>query len=510
MYNTDWLQKREQLTPNRIALVDVAAGTRCTYRQMNQRANRLANVLKDRFNIERGDRIAVLSMNCAEVLETLFAVGKVGAILVPLNHRLVSEELEYIICDCQPKVLLYEDPFLEKVQELRPRVNIQYYSTLQGNGGLDPTNDYEELLTTAPVTPVHDTTVEFEDPFQILYTSGTTGKPKGVVLSHRMIFWNSVNTMIRDIVPTDITLTHTPLFYTGGLNVYTLPLFHLGGRVVLMRSWDAELALELIEREGITMFFAIPTQFQMMLDSSRFHETDFSSLRFVVSGGAPCPITTMESFRKKGIMFKQGYGLTEVGPGVTAMEFEDAVRKTGSIGVPNFHMEARIVDDEGRTLEAGHVGELTLRAPSMSSGYWNDPEATRRAFRDGWFYTGDLARQDEEGFLFIVGRKKDMFISGGMNVYPAEVESVLYRHPKIAEAAVIGVSHEKWGEVGMAFVVCKKGEQMTSDEVLQFCKEKLAKYKIPKAVEFTDALPKGPSGKILKRELIKRSGRTTP
>lgn len=501
MYNTDWLEKREQLTPNRIALVDAAAGTRHTYRQMNHRANQQAHVLKDRFTIERGDRIAILSMNCTEFLEILFAAGKVGAIFVPLNHRLVSEELEYIIKDCQPKLLIYEGQFEEKLKDLQPRVNIEFSITLHGNGGSDSPKDYEELLATAPVTPVHDTTVEFEDPFQILYTSGTTGKPKGVVLSHRMTFWNSVNTMIRDILPTDITLTHTPLFYTGGLNVYTLPLFHLGGRVVLMQSWDADSALELIEEEKITMFFAIPTQFQMMLDSPRFNQTDFSSLRFVVSGGAPCPIPVMEAFREKGVMFKQGYGLTEVGPGVTAMEFEDAVRKTGSIGVPNFHMEAQIVDDEGLTVKTGHVGELILRAPSMCSGYWNDPEATRRAFRDGWFHTGDLARQDEEGFLFIVGRKKDMFISGGMNVYPAEVESVLYRHPKIAEVAVIGVSHEKWGEVGMAVVVCKNEEQMTSDEVIQFCQNKLAKYKIPKAVEFMDALPKGPSGKILKKEL---------
>lgn len=506
MYKTDWLEKRELLTPNRIALIDVAAGTRYTYRHMNRRANRLAHVLVDRFNIERGDRIAILSLNCSEFLETLFAVAKAGAILVPLNHRLVSEELEYIINDCQPKVLIYEGHFEEKVKDIQPRVNIEFHVRLHGHGGSGHVKEYEGLLNTAPVTPVHDTTVEFEDPFQILYTSGTTGKPKGVVLSHRMIFWNSVNTMIRDILPTDITLTHTPLFYTGGLNVYTLPLFHLGGRVVLMQSWDADLALDLIEKEKITMFFAIPTQFQMMLDSPRFHETDLSSLRFVVAGGAPCPIPVMEAFRKKGVMFKQGYGLTEVGPGVTAMEFEDAERKTGSIGVPNFHMEARIVDDEGQTVETGGIGELILRAPSMCSGYWNDPGATREAFQDGWFHTGDLARQDEEGFLFIVGRKKDMFISGGMNVYPAEVESVLYRNPKIAEVAVIGVPHEKWGEVGMAFVVCKNGEQLTSDEVIQSCHNKLAKYKIPKEVKFMDALPKGPSGKILKKELIKRGG----
>ena len=501
MYTTDWLEKRNLLTPHRIALVDVATGKRYIYRQMNQRANRLANALRNRFGIDRGDRIAILSTNCAEFLEVLFAAAKVGALFVPLNHRLVPRELEYIINDCEPKVLVYEGRFAHTAEAVRAAAHIPSAVSLRGNGGRGDVEGYEDLLSGVPPTLLHNAPTQFEDPFQILYTSGTTGNPKGVVLSHRMVFWNSVNTMIRDIVPTDVTLTHTPLFYTGGLNVYTLPLFHLGGRVVLMRSWDADLALELIEKEKITMFFAIPTQFQMMLDAPRFDRTDFSSLRFVVSGGAPCPVPVMEAFRKKGVMFKQGYGLTEVGPGVTAMECEDAVRKTGSIGVPNFHMEARIVDDEDHDVQVGHVGELILRGPSMCSGYWNNPEATRKAFRDGWFYTGDLARQDEEGFLYIVGRKKDMFISGGMNVYPAEVEAVLHRHPKIAEVAVVSVPHEKWGEVGKAFVVCKPNETTTVDEILEFCGERLAKYKVPKYVEFTDALPKGPSGKISKKEL---------
>ncbi len=505
MYSTDWLQKRELLTPNRVALVDVASDKRYTYRQMNHRANRLAHALQERVQIKRGDRMAVLSTNCAEFLEVLFGAAKIGATLVPLNNRLVPHELEYIISDCQPKVLIYEGQYVDTIRELKSRAQIPSWIQLHEVDGSSDDQRYEEVLGAFPPTPIQDAGVEFEDPLQILYTSGTTGAPKGVVLSHRMLFWNSVNTMIRDILPTDITLTHTPLFYTGGLNVYTLPLFHLGGRVVLMRSWDADLALELIEREKITMFFAVPTQFQMMLDSPRFNEVDLGSLRFVVSGGAPCPIPIMEAFRKRGVLFKQGYGLTEVGPGVTAMEFEDVVRKTGSIGVPNFHMDARVVDDEGRDRETDQIGELLLRAPSMCSGYWHDEEATREAFRGGWFHTGDLARQDEEGFLFIVGRKKDMFISGGVNVYPAEVEAVLGRHPGIAEVAIIGTAHEKWGETGKAFVVCRPGMVLTVDEITEFCQGKLAKYKIPKVVVFMDALPKSPAGKVLKGELRKQN-----
>jgi fatty-acyl-CoA synthase len=293
----------------------------------------------------------------------------------------------------------------------------------------------------------------------MVYTSGTTGRPKGALLSHRMLTWNSVNTQVAwDITSSDVTTINAPLFHTGGFNVLTLPLLRVGGTVVVMRGFDADAALELIERHGCTVFFGVPTMFQMMLESPRFESTDFSSLRYFISGGAPCPVPLIEAYQKKGVAFTQGYGLTEVGPNCFKLGLEDAVRKAGSIGFPSFHSEARIIDEAGRDVERGRVGELILKGGHVCSGYWRNAEATRAAISDGWFYTGDLARQDEDGYYYIVGRAKDLIISGGENIYPAE-------------------------------------------ELLEFCAGRLARYKIPKRVFFREDFPLLASGKVFKRAL---------
>jgi fatty-acyl-CoA synthase len=296
------------------------------------------------------------------------------------------------------------------------------------------------------------------------------------------------------------------MFHTGGLFVYTLPQIILGGTTILIRQFDPALVLRLIEEEKVTVFAAVPTMYQMLTQAPNWEEADLSSLRFCTSGGAPLPVSLVEKYtREKGVCFKQGFGMTEFGPGIFALAPEDAIRKAGSIGRPNFFVDARIVDDENRPLGPRQIGELVLKGPSICSGYFGDPEATAEMLdEEGWFHTGDLAYYDEEWYFYIVDRKKDMFISGGENVYPVEIEKALYEHPAVHMCAVIGVPDPKWGEVGLACVVLKPGAKATEEELIAFLKERLASYKVPKRVVFMESLPISAAGKILKRELKKQ------
>lgn len=499
MHVIDWLAKHAQFSPDKTALVEAGTGRRFTYRQLNEHASRAANLL-ERLGVKAGDRVAILSSNCAEALFILFAATKLGAIFLPLNFRLAPPELVPILADAEPLILIYSDEFRALRDAVVQQARIPHSVKLDGAPAPGDLEWATEMRQSSPVRPL-DIPVEMDAPQMILYTSGTTGKPKGAVLPHRMIFWNSVNFALRDLLPTDTVLVHTPMFYTGGLNVYTLPAFFLGGTVVLMRAWNADEVLQTIERERVTAFFGVPTQFLMMTQSPLFETADLSSLRWVISGGAPCPIPLIRRLVERGLTFKQGMGLTEVGPNCFALEPRDALRKAGSIGLPNFSIRARIVDDAGFDLGPEEVGELILSTPAMINGYWRNPEATAGAIRDGWFYTGDLAKFDLEGYFYIVDRKKDMFISGGENVYPAEVEQVLAGHPKVAEVAVVGVPHAKWGEVGCAAIALRPGEQATEEEFIAFCQGRIAKYKVPKSVVFVPALPRTHSGKVQKQLL---------
>jgi fatty-acyl-CoA synthase len=318
-----------------------------------------------------------------------------------------------------------------------------------------------------------------------------------------MVAWNTLNTLIHEVRPGDVTITHTPMFHTGGLLVYSVPLLTVGGTVVIMRRWDPEELLSLIQREKVTLFFAVPTQYQQLHDSPSFRATNLSSVRFMTSGGAPMPVPLIQAWQAvHSVPFKQGFGMTEFGPGLFSMGPEFAISKAGSIGRPNYFIDARLVDDDGREVPVGEVGELVLKGPSMCSGYFNDEAATKESIdAQGWFHTGDLARRDADGFFTIAGRKKDMFISGGENVYPLELESALYEHPAVQQCAVVGVPDAKWGEVGRAFVVLKPGTAATSEELLTHLRERVARFKVPKKVELMERLPVSPAGKILKREL---------
>jgi fatty-acyl-CoA synthase len=350
--------------------------------------------------------------------------------------------------------------------------------------------------------------VREDDVICLLFTGGTTGAAKAAQISYRMIAWNTLNTMIHQISRGDVTITHTPMFHTGGLFVYTLPLLTVGGTVVLMPRWTAEDMLDLIERERVTLLFCVPTQYQAMMASPRFRAADLRSLRFLISGGAPMPVPVIHAYREAhGVVFLQGFGMTEFGPACFSLAAADAERRAGSIGKPNYFVDARIVGDDGAPVGPGEVGELLLKGPSACSGYFGDPQASRDAVdAAGWFHTGDLARTDDDGFYYIAGRKKDMFISGGENVFPLEIERALDEHPAVAQCAVIGVPHERWGEVGRAVVILRPGAMATEAELLDHCAQRLARYKVPRSVVFVDALPMSPAGKVLKRELVRLHG----
>jgi fatty-acyl-CoA synthase len=352
-------------------------------------------------------------------------------------------------------------------------------------------------------TPVECESLDKEDIACLLFTGGTTGLPKGAMISHRMICWNILNTVIHDLHHDDVYLNVFPLFHTGGLFTYLSSQIVFGNTTVLTRQFDPEQVLSLIEEEGVTVFAAVPTMYQMMTQAGNWPAADLSTLRFCTSGGAPLPVPLVEQYTsEKGIRFKQGFGMTEFGPGLFALPPEDAVRKAGSIGRPNYFVDVRVVDDDNNPLGPDQEGELVLKGPSHCSGYYGNPQASEAAVDgDGWFHTGDIVRYDDEWYFYVVDRKKDMFISGGENIYPVEIENVLYRHPAVHMCAVIGVPDDQWGEVGQAYVVLKPGERAGEEELMAMMRENLARYKVPKRVVFVDALPLSGMGKILKREL---------
>ena len=332
----------------------------------------------------------------------------------------------------------------------------------------------------------------------ICYTGGTTGLPKGAILSHGNMTWNSINTVMSwGLDQDDVAILNSPLFHTGGLNVFTLPLIHAGGASILCAGFDADQVFDLIADGSVTLYFGVPTMFIVMQQHPRWPQADFSRLKLVISGGAPCPMPVFERFWEKGVDFKTGYGLTEAGPNTFWLPQADVRRKPGAVGFPLMHVDVQNVRPDGSRCAPGEPGELLIRGPHVTPGYWNNPAATAEAIRDGWLHTGDLAIRDDEGYYTIVGRLKDMIISGGENIYPAEVESVMYRHPAIKEAALIGVPDDKWGEVGRAVVV--KEHDLTEDELIDFLRGFLARYKVPKSVVFVDALPKTGAGKIDKK-----------
>lgn len=477
----DWLAARARLSPERVALVLAKDGTEITYRAWNQAANRTARWLQAQ-GVGKGDRVAVLSKNRVELLDLWFACGKLGAILQTLNHRLTVRELAQLL-DPAPSLLLYGDDTAATANGLD--VKAVHFDAMVGR---------EELSGAA--FPAVDVTAD--DPWVICYTGGSTGIPKGALLTHGSILANAVNTVASwDLASTDVAILNAPLFHVGGLSVLTAPLVLAGGRSIVCEGFDPEQVLSLCETAGVTAFFGVPTMFLALLEHPRFATAKLGGLKLVISGGAPCPAAIFDRMQARGLPFKQGYGLTEAGPNTFWLPEGEAAQKPGAVGYPLFGIDTRVVDEAGADVGPGVAGELWIRGAHVFGGYFGLPDETEKALSGGWLHTGDLALRDEDGAHWIVGRLKDVIISGGENVYPAEVEGVLSLHPQVAEVCVIGVPHDKWGEVGRAVVVAR-GEA-DAESVLAYGRERLAKFKVPKDVVFTDALPRTGAGKVDRR-----------
>jgi fatty-acyl-CoA synthase len=493
----DWIAHFGRRTPDKIAVVDLASDRRLSYAQFDARISRLATHLRDTLEVGRGDRVAVLALNTTDTLEVQFACGRLGAVFLPLNTRLTVPELQFIVGDAAPKVMIHDTDLAEVALTVAKLCNVASALRLGADG------PYEAAIAASkPLDRFEDVT--HDDISTIMYTSGTTGLPKGAIITHGMTFWNCVNLGgPAYISPSSVLLTVLPLFHTGGLNCYTNPVLHAGGTVLIMRAFDPGLALQLINDpdRGINQFFGVPSIYQFMAQHPAFATSDFSRLVIGGVGGAPMPVPLLKVWEERGVALQQGYGMTETSPAVLTLDKEDAARKAGSSGKPVLHTEVRIVRPDGADADVGELGELWVKGPNVTPGYWNRPEANASSFTDGWLHTGDATRIDEEGFYYIVDRWKDMYISGGENVYPAEVESVLHQLTAVAEAAIIGVPSEQWGEVGMAIVAVKPGHTLTPAEIHAHCAANLARFKCPRLIEFVDALPRNATGKIHKPTL---------
>lgn len=495
----DWTAYHASVRGDKVAIVDLDTQQEVTYGNLDDRASRLAEWLQSN-GISKGDRVAVLTPNCPEVFEVVFACSKVGAICIPLNWRLTVPELEYILGDSSPKVLIYDTKFADAAKQLIGLCDVALHLQVDAE---DTGCSYRQALTSV-AGDYQAVDCSHDDVAMIMYTSGTTGHPKGAMITFGMNFFNAINFGIpAGITSNTVQLVVLPLFHTGGMNCYANPILHAGGRLLLMRDFEPGRALGVLGDPslGVSHFFGVPAPYQFMMQHPDFASTDLSRIVTAGVGGAPCAEAILRGWIDRGVPLIQGWGMTETSPGGTALDAADVMRKIGSAGKPLLHTEVKIVDDDGATLPRGEVGELLIRGPNITPGYWNKPDATRDAFVDGWLKTGDAARFDEEGFIYIVDRWKDMYISSGENVYPAEVENVLYQLEQVAEAAIIGVPDERWGETGKAVLVLKPGQQLSADAVVAHCLANLAKFKVPASVEFIEALPRNATGKVLKRTL---------
>jgi fatty-acyl-CoA synthase len=500
MYLSDsmgsWPALRAARSGGRTAVV--SGDERLTYAQLDARAARVAGALRAE-GVEAGDRVACILRNRHELLEMLFGVTRLGAVFVPINFRLAAPEIAYVLHDSGTRVLVGQHAFEDEARRACAEAGATYRSVDGPVAEYVPWRDRAECL--APVATGRD------DVAMIMYTSGTTGPPKGAVITHENVLYNLLQyTGDWDLRADDVTVVVNPIFHAV-LHILTVPLLYKGGTVVLQENFDPQETLRIVRDEGVTVMFAIPAAWEMLVDAPDFESTDFSALRFAGSGGAAAPPRLMQMFARRDIPYRQGYGLTETTSSATVMDAADQARKPGSIGRPFFGVEVTVVADDGRDCGPGEVGELLLRGRNIARGYWNKPAETADSFMDdGWFRTGDLARRDDEGFLFLVDRKKDVIISGGENIASIEVEHAILQHEAIQEAAVIGLPHERWGETPRAIVALRDGAALDEAGLIAHCRSLIAGYKCPTSVVFVDQLPKTANGKIAKAQLREQYG----
>lgn len=489
MINTfDWFKKWAGYTPDKIAVKDPDSGNCLSYSAINTAGNALTHYFISELGLTAGDRVAIIAENHLAQVILFAAAQKSGIILVPINFRLAPKEIDALLRDSQSK-LAYTDGSISLAS-------------------LGYKTQYEDLLsiydflgkeTSEIITPI----LTEDSPLFILYTSGTTGLPKGTIYTHKMLFWNSINTTQSLLINNSTTtLNCMPLFHTGGWNVLLTPVLHRGGTVIMFKKFDPLAVLNCIIIEKLDLFMAVPTMLKMMVELPEFNKANISCLNYIIVGGESMPLNLIETFHNKKVPIRQGYGLTEAGPNLTSLHQNDAQRKQGSIGKPNFYVEVRILDDEDQDTSPNMPGEVLIGGPMVMPEYWHNEAATKQAKLDRWLRTGDIGKIDDEGFIYILDRKKNMYISGAENVYPAEVERALLQHPAIKEAVVIAAPHPKWGECGIAFLV---SEQKLSDQDLNaHCTANLAKFKIPSQFHFVDTIPKNDTGKIDRKTIRER------
>ena len=502
----DWLAFNARRRPDHLALVDLATDRRVTYRDAHERIERAARYLTT-LGVRRGDRVGVLARNSSDQVELLFACKRLGALFVPMNWRLTAPELRYIAGDADPAVLFASPEFLATAKEIVAPTKVAVLSE-------DGVSDYQAGLATVDLdAALAMPDLDHDDAWILIYTSGTTGRPKGAIITYGTTFYNLVShSMFTRLSCDSATLIFGPLFHTGALSAYTIPCFHVGATIYVMRDFDAGAINRHVSNPemSITHINGAVTMYLLMSQDASFDDADYSRLVCATISGESAPLSLLRRYHdEKGLPLQNIYGLTECGPVLTALDRDTAVSKMGSIGTEVLYTEMRLVGPDGNDVAPGDVGEIWARGPNVSPGYWNNPEKTQETFDGDWLKTGDAARRDDDGYYYLIDRWKDMYISGGENVYPAEVENVLYQLPEIAEAAVIGVPHERWGECGRAIVVLKENANLEVDAILAHCRGQLAKFKVPMSVAFTDALPRSGGGKVVKPALRERFGAKT-
>lgn len=496
MFIGEWIERWSRIKPHEIALLYKEDSY--TYEEFFIRIDRLTGSLIT-GGIKKGDRIAVLSYNCPQYLELYFALARIGAILVPLNYRLATRELEYILIDSGASTLIFHEDFAESALNFAGNPGV--FPVCMGKKHLTWAKDYESYIAQGTENLPMSWEISPQDPHILMYTSGSTGMPKGAVLSYIKTFFNTLNADIYyGFSPHDVMIVTRPMFHSGGLLVQATPILFKGGTAVIQPRTNAHKILRAIETYKVEVLEAPATVYNMMLNETDLACYDLTSLRVCYTGGERVPAGLLREFHKRGIPLSQIFGQTETST-LTWLHPRDAVLKAGSVGKPVFFGKVRIVNPEGEEVETGETGEIVASGPILMSGYWNRSDLTAEIIKDHWLHTGDLARRDEEGFIYIVDRLKNMFISGGENIYPAEVEKVLLENDKIEDVALYGVPDDKWGEVGRALIVLKNGETMSKQETISFCEGKIAKYKIPKYVDFVKELPKTAAGKIMRHRL---------
>jgi fatty-acyl-CoA synthase len=488
-----WPARRARMTPGRTALVH--GDRHDTYADLARRTAALAAGLRG-LGVRRGDRVGYLGPNHPAYLETLFATASLGAVFVPVNARLAAPELAFVLDDAGVSVLVHT-PAAGALVDAAAAGTLRERLVVGGS---------YDALAGAPAEPV-DEPVGPDDPCLIMYTSGSTGRPKGAVLSHGNLTWNCVNVLVEsDLSGDEVALVAAPLFHTAALGMTCLPTLLKGGTCVLMEAFDPAAALELVARHRVTLLFGVPAMYDALAARPEWADTDLSSVRTLLCGGSPVPAATARRWLERGLAFVQGYGMTETAPGVLVLDPASARTKAGTAGVPSFFTDVRIAGPSGEPVAPGERGEILVRGPNVMLGYWNRPDATDEALAGGWMHSGDVATADADGYVTVVDRIKDMIISGGENVYPAEIESALYEHPAVELCAVVGTPDARWGEVPRAVVVLRAGAAADADGIRAHLRDRLAGYKVPRHVDFADDLPRTGSGKVLKAALRERYG----